>query len=194
MIRFVGLTARKLVRHAGPMRSALFIALFGFALTTVAEKSVYEIPLKDIGNKATSLKPHQGKVVLVVNVASQCGLTSQYRALQAVHTKYNAKGFAVLGFPCNQFGKQEPGTLTEIKEFCSKNYQVTFPMFAKIEVNGDGAHPLYQNLKKQAGLKKIGWNFEKFLVGKDGKVLKRFSPGTKPDAPEVISAIEAALK
>ena len=131
------------------MRSALFIALFGFALTTVAEKSVYEIPLKDIGNKATSLKPHQGKVVLVVNVASQCGLTSQYRALQAVHTKYNAKGFAVLGFPCNQFGKQEPGTLTEIKEFCSKNYQVTFPMFAKIEVNGDGAHPLERLVDKR---------------------------------------------
>tara|TARA_Y100001934_G_C11788667_1_gene511624 strand:+ start:63 stop:593 length:531 start_codon:yes stop_codon:yes gene_type:complete len=176
------------------MRLSLFIALFGFALTTVAEKSVYEIPLKDIGNKATSLKPHQGKVMLVVNVASQCGLTSQYRALQAVHTKYNAKGFAVLGFPCNQFGKQEPGTLAEIQEFCAKNYQVTFPMFAKIEVNGEGTHPLYQNLKKQAGLKKIGWNFEKFLVGKDGKVLKRFAPGTKPDAPEVISAIEAALK
>ena len=175
------------------MRSALFIALFGFALTTVAEKSVYEIPLKDIGNKATSLKPHQGKVVLVVNVASQCGLTSQYARYRPCTRSTMPRVLPCWDFR-NQFGKQEPGTLTEIKEFCSKNYQVTFPMFAKIEVNGDGAHPLYQNLKKQAGLKKIGWNFEKFLVGKDGKVLKRFSPGTKPDAPEVISAIEAALK
>ena len=177
------------------MRSALFIALFGFALTTVAEKSLYEIPLKDIGNKATSLKPHQGKVVLVVNVASQCGLTSQYRALQAVHTKYKAKGFAVLGFPCNQFGNQEPGTDEEIQTFCSTNFQVTFPVFAKVEVNGMGADPLYQFLtNKKPGLmgsKKIKWNFTKFLINKNGQPIERFSPTTTPE--KITEKIENAL-
>ena len=177
------------------MRSALFIALFGFALTTVAEKSVYEIPLKDIGNKATSLKPHQGKVVLVVNVASQCGLTSQYRALQAVHTKYQAKGFSVLGFPCNQFGGHEPGNEEEFQSFCDLNYQTSFPLFSKIEVNGAASHPLFIHLKKQTpgllGSKRIKWNFTKFLVNQQGEVVRRYAPSTKPEA--IASDIEALL-
>ena len=176
------------------MKSILFIATFLLSLSLLAEDSLYNISLKDIDNKAASLKTHKGKVMLVVNVASQCGLTRQYKELQAVYKKYSEKGFTVCGFPCNQFGRQEPGTLEEIKEFCSSKYDVSFPMYAKIEVNGDAAHPLYKSLKKQIGPDRISWNFEKFLVGKDGKVLKRFSPRTKPDSPEVIKAIESALK
>ena len=176
------------------MKSILLIATFVLSLSLSAEETLYNIPLKNINNKAASLKTHKGKVMLVVNVASQCGLTSQYKQLQAVYEKYSDKGFTVCGFPCNQFGRQEPGTLEEIKDFCSSKYDVSFPLYAKIDVNGDGAHPLYKSLKKQIGPDKISWNFEKFLVGKNGKVLKRFSPGTKPDAPEVIKAIETALK
>jgi glutathione peroxidase len=176
------------------MKPILLIATFLLSLSLSAEESLYNIPIKDINNKAGSLKTHKGKVMLVVNVASQCGLTSQYKQLQAVYKKYSDKGFTVCGFPCNQFGRQEPGTLDEIKDFCSSKYDVSFPLYAKIDVNGDGAHPLYKSLKKQIGPAKISWNFEKFLIGKDGKVLKRFSPGTKPDAPEVIKAIETALK
>ena len=121
-------------------------------------------------------------------------IRDRYKGLQAVYKKYSEKGFTVCGFPCNQFGRQEPGTLEEIKEFCSSKYNVSFPMYSKIEVNGDGAHPLYKSLKKQIGPDRISWNFEKFLIGKDGKVLKRFSPRTNPDSPEVIKAIESALK
>ena len=176
------------------MKPILLIATFLLSLSLSAEDSLYNISIKDIDNKTDSLKKHKGKVMLVVNVASQCGLTSQYKQLQAVYKKYGEKGFTVCGFPCNQFGKQEPGTLEEIKEFCSSKYDVSFPMYAKIDVNGDGAHPLYKTLKKQIGPAKISWNFEKFLIGKDGKGLKRFSPGTKPDAPEGIKAIETALK
>ena len=176
------------------MKPILLIATFVLSLSLSAEETLYNIPLKNINNKAASLKTHKGKVMLVVNVASQCGLTSQYKQLQAVYEKYSDKGFTVCGFPCNQFGRQEPGTLEEIKDFCSSKYDVSFPLYAKIDVNGDGAHPLYKSLKKQIGPAKISWNFEKFLIGKDGKVLKRFSPGTKPDAPEVIKAIETALK
>jgi len=176
------------------MKPILFVATFLLSLSLTAEDSLYNIPIKDINNKAASLKAHKGKVMLVVNVASQCGLTPQYNQLQAVYKKYDGKGFTVCAFPCNQFGRQEPGTLEEIKKFCSSKYDVSFPLYAKIDVNGEGAHPLYKSLKKQIGPAKISWNFEKFLVGKNGKVLKRFSPGTKPDAPEVIKAIEAALK
>ena len=176
------------------MKPILLIATFVLSLSLSAEETLYNIPLKNINNKAASLKTHKGKVMLVVNVASQCGLTSQYKQLQAVYKKYSGKGFTVCGFPCNQFGRQESGTLEEIKKFCSSKYDVSFPLYAKIDVNGDGAHPLYKSLKKQIGPAKISWNFEKFLIGKDGKVLKRFSPGTKPDAPEVIKAIETALK
>ena len=179
-----------------PVKALLLVATLAVSVSVLADKkSVYDIPLKDIDNKAASLKAHKGKVMLIVNVASACGLTPQYKQLQSVYQKYGSKGFTVCGFPCNQFGRQEPGTLEEIKEFCSSKYSVTFPLYAKIEVNGNGAHPLYQKLKKESGgAEKIRWNFEKFLVGRDGKVIKRFSPGTKPDSKEVISAIESALK
>jgi glutathione peroxidase len=135
--------------------------------------------------------------VLVVNVASECGLTPQYEQLQALHEKYAAKGLAVLGFPCNQFGSQEPGTAAEIKEFCAKNYGVKFDLFAKIEVNGKHACPLYKHLTgletKPVGPGKISWNFEKFVMGRSGEVVARFAPSTKPDAPEVLKAIESEL-
>ena len=156
---------------------------------------LYEIGLKDIDGKETSLKPFQGKVLLVVNVASHCGLTPQYKALEAVHEKYKDKGFTVLGFPCNQFGKQEPGTNEEIKQFCSAKYNVSFPLFDKIDVNGENRHPLYVALagKDSPFPGNIKWNFGKFLIGRDGKIIKRFEPTTTPDSPEVTAAIEAAL-
>ena len=164
------------------------------ASTVCAEKPTLDIPLKDIDGKSTSLKAHKGKVMLVVNVASQCGLTKQYKQLQAIHSKYAKQGFTVLGFPCNQFGRQEPGSPLEIKKFCSDNYNVTFPLLSKIEVNGENAHPLYKKIKKESGgSDKISWNFEKFLLDGNGKVIKRFSPRTKPDAKELTSAIEKAL-
>ena len=157
--------------------------------------SIYDIPLKDIDGKDTSLKPYQGKVILVVNVASRCGLTPQYKALEGVYEKYKSKGFSVLAFPCNQFGQQEPGTNKEIKEFCSSKYEVTFPIYDKLEVNGPNRHPLYVVLagKESPFPGDIAWNFGKFLIGKDGKIVKRFEPRTTPDSPEVISAIEKAI-
>jgi glutathione peroxidase len=157
--------------------------------------SLYDLPLKDIDGKDTSLKPYQGKVLLIVNVASKCGLTPQYKALEALHRKYKDQGLLVLGFPCNQFGGQEPGTKDEIKSFCSTQYDVTFPLFEKLEVNGPGRHPLYATLagKDSPFPGDIKWNFNKFLIGRDGKILKRFEPRTTPDAAEVIKAVEAAL-
>jgi glutathione peroxidase len=157
--------------------------------------SLYDIPLKDINGKDTSLKAYQGKVLLVVNVASKCGLTPQYTALEALQRKYKDKGFTILGFPCNDFGSQEPGTPAEIKEFCSKTYDVTFPLFEKVHVKGNEQHPLYLGLtgKDSPFPGDIKWNFGKFLISNDGKILKRFEPQTKPDSQEVIAAIEAAL-
>ena len=139
----------------------------------------------------------KGKVLLVVNVASKCGLTPQYEELEALHEKYSDQGLAVLGFPCNQFGKQEPGTDAEIAEFCSATYKVKFPMFSKIEVNGAGRHPLYAFLTAQQtqpeGPGDIKWNFGKFLIDRSGNVVARFSPPTAPVSEEVVSAIEKAL-
>ncbi len=157
--------------------------------------SLLEIRLKDIDGKPTSLKAYQGKVLLIVNVASKCGLTPQYKSLEAVHEKYKDKGFSVLAFPCNQFGGQEPGTNEEIKQFCSSKYNVSFPLYDKLEVNGPNRHPLYVALAGQDSPfpGDIKWNFGKFLIGRDGKILKRFEPRTVPDAPEVTAAIEAAL-
>ena len=160
-----------------------------------APKSVYEVPLKDIDGKDTSLKAYQGKVMLIVNVASKCGKTPQYTQLEALNQEFKKDGLAVLGFPCNDFGKQEPGTNEEIKEFCSTKYKVTFPMFDKVVVKGPEQHPLYQVLSgpQSPYPGDVKWNFGKFLVGKDGKILKRFEPGVKPDAPEVVEAIKSAL-
>ncbi len=160
-----------------------------------APKSVYDVPLKDIDGKDASLKEYQGKVMLIVNVASKCGKTPQYTQLEQLNQEFKKDGLAVLGFPSNDFGKQEPGTNAEIKEFCSTKYKVTFPMFDKIVVKGPEQHPLYLLLSGPTSPfpGDVKWNFGKFLIGKDGKILKRFEPGVKPDAPEVVDAIKAAL-
>jgi len=165
------------------------------AFTACAADSIYDIPLKDIDGNSTSLKPYQGKVMLVVNVASRCGYTPQYAALEALYSKYKGQGLVVLGFPCNQFASQEPGSDAQIKEFCTSKYKVTFPMFDKIDVNGSGRSPLYVLLagKDSPVAGKIHWNFTKFLIGRDGKILQRFESKVKPDSPEVIAAIESAL-
>ena len=153
--------------------------------------------VKSIAGKDVDLSQYQGKVLVVVNVASECGLTPQYEGLEALQKKYADKGFAVLGFPCNQFGKQEPGTDAEISEFCQTNYKVTFPMFSKIDVNGENAAPFYKHLTsletKPKGKGQVAWNFEKFVIGKKGDVVARFAPKTEPDAPELTAAIEAEL-
>jgi glutathione peroxidase len=157
--------------------------------------SIYDIKVKDIDGKETSLAPYKGKVLLIVNVASKCGLTPQYKALEATFEKYQKQGFEVLAFPCNQFAGQEPGSNEQIKEFCSSKYSVTFPLFDKIDVNGANRHPLYVALAGEQSPYpgNIKWNFGKFLIGRDGKIVKRFEPSTTPDSPEVTKAIEAAL-
>lgn len=156
------------------------------------------ITMKTLDGKEVDLaEKYSGKVVLIVNVASKCGLTPQYKQLQALHEKYASKGLAILAFPCNQFGKQEPGSPEEIASFCQKNYGVEFDMFEKIDVNDASASPLYKQLTstdtQPVGKGKISWNFEKFLLGRDGQILARFSPRTKPDAPEILEMIEAEL-
>jgi glutathione peroxidase len=160
-----------------------------------AADSIYDIPLKDIDGNATSLKPYQGKVLLIVNVASKCGNTPQYAALEAAYQKYKDQGLVICGFPCNQFFHQEPGTDAEIKQFCTAKYNVTFPMFDKLEVNGANRHPLYVWLagKDSPFPCDIDWNFAKFIVGRDGKILNHFKAGVKPDSDAVTKAIESAL-
>jgi glutathione peroxidase len=159
--------------------------------------SVHDFPVNTLSGQPGSLGDLSGKTLLVVNVASKCGLTPQYTGLERLHERFAGRGFSVVGFPCNQFGGQEPGSAGEISEFCSVNYGVTFPLFEKIEVNGPGRHPVYQELTTvpdadgEAG--DIQWNFEKFLVGPDGTVLGRFRPGTDPEDPAIVSAIEASL-
>ena len=174
---------------------SIWVMALALTCSVVLAGNLQEIPLKDINGKATSLKAYDGKVLLVVNVASKCGLTPQYKSLEAVHQKYKAKGFSVLGFPCNDFGAQEPGTNEEIKEFCSTKYNVSFPMFDKLHVKGAERHALYTALTGEGASfpGDVKWNFGKFLIGRDGKVLKRFEPKTAPDSPEVAAAIEAAL-
>lgn len=177
------------------MKMSFIASIAVMATLSLRASSLYDIPVKDIDGKNSSLSAYKGKVMLIVNVASRCGYTPQYDGLEAIHEKYRAKGFAVLGFPCNQFGGQEPGTNEEIKQFCSSKYHVTFPMYDKIEVNGEHRHPLYVELagEKSPFPGDIKWNFGKFLVGKDGKILKRFDSKVKPDSPEMTEAIEAAL-
>lgn len=153
--------------------------------------------MKTLRGQEVDLANYKGKVLLVVNVASECGLTPQYTGLQALDAKYGDKGLEVMGFPCNQFGKQEPGSAKEIQNFCKTQYGVKFDMFAKVEVNGDGACPLYKYLTAQEtkpkGAGKIGWNFEKFIIGRNGEVVARFSPRTKPTDPALLSVLEAEL-
>lgn len=177
------------------MKHLLLSLLLATGLAGAAETSIQDIPLKDIDGKDTSLKAYQGKVLLVVNVASKCGLTKQYTELQALHEKFKDQGFTVLGFPCNDFGAQEPGTNEEIKTFCSTKYNVSFPMFDKLHVKGPEQHALYSALTGKGGAfpGDVKWNFGKFLIGKDGKPLQRFEPRTPPDAPAVVAAIEKAI-
>ena len=161
-----------------------------FALTLFAgdKMSLYDFEVTTIEGKKTTLEAYKGKVLLIVNVASKCGFTYQYEGLEKLYKTYKDKGFVVLGFPCNQFSEQEPGNEKEIKNFCSLTYDVTFPMFSKIDVNGVKAHPLYVYLKKEQsgflGSEGIKWNFTKFLVDKNGHVLERFAPTTKPESLE----------
>jgi glutathione peroxidase len=153
--------------------------------------------MKSLGGKDVPLSKYRGKVVMIVNVASRCGLTPQYKQLQALYEKYGKDGLAILGFPCNQFLFQEPGTAEEIQQFCLKNYGVSFDIFAKVKVNGSGACDLYKTLTaletKPVGPGKISWNFEKFILGRNGEVVARFGPRTKPDNAEVVKVIEAEL-
>ena len=159
--------------------------------------SLYDIPLRTLSGEAASLGDYEGKALLIVNVASKCGLTPQYAGLERLQERYAARGFTVLGFPSNQFAGQEPGSSEEIQTFCSTTYGVSFPLFEKTDVNGDGRHPLYEELTKaaddqgQAG--DVSWNFEKFLIGPDGAVAARIRPRTEPEAAEVVAAIEALL-
>jgi glutathione peroxidase len=159
--------------------------------------SLYEIPINRLDGTPSSLGDFAGKTTLVVNVASQCGLTPQYEQLEKIHEEYADRGFAVIGVPCNQFGAQEPGTAEEIATFCSTTYGVTFPMFEKVDVNGDGRHAIYDELTAVPDAEgadgDIQWNFEKFLISPSGDVVARFRPMVLPDAPEVIEAIEANL-
>ena len=159
--------------------------------------TIYDIPLQRLSGEDANLGEHAGKAVLIVNVASKCGLTPQYAGLEALHERLADRGFSVLGFPCNQFGGQEPGTSEEIAEFCATTYGVTFPMYAKIDVNGSERHPIYQELtavpdaKGEAG--DILWNFEKFLVSPSGEIVGRFRPQVKPEDPDLLTAIDAVL-
>ena len=161
------------------------------------DRSIYEIELPKLDGKPAKLSEYEGKVVLAVNVASKCGFTPQYAGLQALNERYSDRGFVVLGFPCNQFFNQEPGNADQIQSFCSVNYGVTFPLFAKLDVKGSKQHPLYAILSDfpddsgKAG--DVTWNFEKFLVGRDGRVVRRFRPKVVPEDPRVVEAIESLL-
>lgn len=157
--------------------------------------SIYDYDAKTLDGKPARLSDYKGKVLLVVNTASECGFTPQFEGLEALYKRYSDRGLAILGFPCNQFGKQEPGSAAEIGAFCQKNYGVTFPMFEKIDVNGESAHPLYQWLKQSApgllGSERIKWNFTKFLIDRTGTVKARYAPVTKPE--QLAKDIEALL-
>jgi len=159
--------------------------------------SIYQTPINTLEGEPSSLADQEGKALLVVNVASKCGLTPQYEALQKLHDEYSARGFEVVGFPCNQFMGQEPGTAEEIRDFCDTSYKVTFPLFEKIDVNGAQRHPIYAELTQAADADgeagDVKWNFEKFLVSPIGEVVGRFRPQVTPDDPALVAAIEATL-
>ena len=174
----------------------LITLLFMTAISTAQASNLYEHKLKTIEGENTSLSEHKDKVVLMVNVASRCGFTRQYKGLEELYQKYKDKGLVICGFPCNQFGGQEPGTENEIKEFCSSKFGVTFPMYSKIDVNGPTRHPLYEDIIGDKGpLKgKIKWNFGKILLGKDGKPIERFGSMTSPSSKKLIQLIEKSLQ
>jgi len=174
----------------------LLMALLGMSVMA-AEKTIYDFTLNSIDGQPTPLSTFKGKVVLLVNVASRCGFTPQYAGLESIYEKYKGRGFVIVGIPANNFGGQEPGTNQEIKTFCSAKYNVTFPMMAKVSVKGSDITPLYQyltdkTLNPETG-GDIGWNFTKFLVGPDGKIIARFDSKVEPNSPEVTGAIEKAL-
>ena len=175
------------------MMRKLLVSLF--LVVTAAAADLTAIPFKTITGKDTSLADYKGKVVLVVNTASKCGLTPQYEALESIYDKYRRKDFVILAFPCNDFGNQEPGTEKEIRSFCKDSYDISSPLMEKIHVKGPEQHPLYAALTGEKGAfpGDVKWNFGKFLIGKDGKPLARFEPQTKPDSAEVTEAIEKAL-
>ncbi len=166
-----------------------------FAGDSATMNSIYDIPLKDINGKPASLGPYKGQVLLIVNVASKCGNTPQYAALEALYEKDKDKGLRVLGFPCNDYGSQEPGSNEEIVQFCTSKYNVTFPLFDKLHTKGPEQHPLYHWLTGSTSPfpGDVGWNFEKFVIAKDGTIAARFKPKTKPDSPEVLAAIDKEL-
>ena len=176
------------------LRSALIALALLFPAISQGE-DIYSIPLKTIEGKPASLKPYEGKVLLIVNVASLCGNTPQYKGLEELWRKYKDQGLVVLGFPCNDFGEQEPGDNGEIKTFCTKNYGVSFPLFDKLHVKGSERHPLYSLLSGERSPfpGDLQWNFGKFLAGRDGRILARFEPEVEPDSAEVTAAVKAAL-
>jgi glutathione peroxidase len=180
------------------MKTIVLAALLtvGCTAMTNAAPNLYDIKVKDIESKDTTIGAYKGKVLLIVNVASKCGYTPQYMPLEALYQRFKNIGFEILAFPCNDFGGQEPGTLKEIKEFCTDNYSVTFPLFDKVHAKGAQQHPLYAALtgKESPFPGDIKWNFTKFLVSRDGRILKRFESKVSPDDPEVVKAVEAALK
>ena len=192
----------KLVNHF-TIAGVFVLSQAAYAKAASAEKPAAKTPaalsfkVQSLEGKEVDLAQYQGKVVLIVNVASKCGLTPQYKALETVYQKYRDQGLVILGFPCNQFRGQEPGTADEIRKFCTSNYNVTFPLMTKVEVNGAGNCELYKYLKaldaKPKGPGEIAWNFEKFVIGRNGGVVARFQPRTPPDAAEVISVIEREL-
>jgi len=178
------------------MKKFLIAALALATMPLLAEDSVHDFKVKNIKGEDIDLSGYKGKVLLIVNVASKCGATPQYDPLQSIHAKYADKGLVVMGFPANNFGGQEPGSDSEIAEFCTSSYSVEFPMFSKVSVKGDDKAPLFAYLTSAGNPDKqgdIGWNFEKFLIGKDGKLVRRFATRTQPDDAEVIAAIEKAL-
>ena len=179
------------------LKSLLLAAAFvvGISASLAAAPSLYDLSARDIDGRDVKFDPFRGKVLLIVNVASECGYTPQYEGLQALFKQYESRGLVVLGFPCNQFGQQEPGTNAEIKSFCSSTYRVTFPLFEKIDVNGDKRHPLFALLagKDSPFPGNIKWNFNKFLVGRDGNLLKCFGADVEPESVELKQAVEAAL-
>lgn len=173
--------------------SAILFFTGVLAMNLSASNSIYEFTLNDIDGKPMPLSSLKGKVVLFVNVASRCGYTPQYEGLEALYRNHQSRGFVIVGVPANNFGAQEPGTDQEIKQFCSRKYNVTFPMLSKVSVKGSDITPLYQYFTSAKG-GDVKWNFTKFLVGKDGRVVERFEPGVKPDSPELAAAIQKALQ
>jgi len=175
------------------MTAVLVATVLGSLLGAAAPKSIYDFTMNDIDGKPVKMEKFKNKVILVVNVASKCGNTPQYAALEKLYREQKGNGFVVLGFPANEFGGQEPGSNEDIKQFCTSTHDVTFPMFSKIVVKGKDVNPMYQWLVAQTGNKDIEWNFAKFLIGRDGQVFKRFSPKTQPDSDEFIGALKEVL-